>query len=79
MERWGLGEKNLLLIMIVGLLLSCISIMMSVDYLYREHQYVQLGITAMLFAFMVMLIRHLKLKYESLNKIEKNRLMGIEQ
>lgn len=69
-----IGNKHLLLIMIIGLLISCVSILMGVDSLYQNYQYLQLGITAGLFVFLVVMIRHMKLKYESLNKIEVEQI-----
>jgi len=70
-------EKDTLLILVVGLLMSTISILLSVDFLFQKKQYIELIVTAILFGIIVILIRHFKMKYQLLTPdkhIEKSSI-----
>ena len=47
-------------IIVIGLVVSCISIIYSVDYLFQNQRYVDLIITSILFVTLIFLIRRFK-------------------
>jgi len=56
-EEIRLDNRNLKRVMVFGLLISCISIIMSVEYLFREKKYIELIITSVVFITLLILIR----------------------
>lgn len=64
-------EKDLLLVLILGTLISCILMIMSVDKYFNSGQYFELGITSVIFTLNVIILRHFKIQYERLQKMEK--------
>lgn len=54
-----LSEKQLRMILVYGLIISSISIIFSVDYLFKEKMFLELGVASGLFAVILISIRKL--------------------
>jgi len=58
-ETQQLTQKQLHNVLKYGLIVSAISIIFSVEQLYRESRYVELAIATMVFIFILFMIRRL--------------------
>ena len=58
-RRIEIPQKHVPKILACGLMLSSILIIFSVDYLYQNHKYIELIISSVVFALMVIALRSL--------------------
>lgn len=69
--RGAMKESTLVLILLVGCILSTISIITSVDYLFKEGKYFELGFATIAFTILILVARQLKVDFQRLQEIEE--------
>lgn len=64
-------EKKVVVILMIGCIVSTIPIITSVDYLFKEKRYIELGFASFVFLALIFIARKMKSDYQRLEELEK--------